>query len=1021
MIHRLRFINLALAVVMVFGALGFIPKYVSAATPTELFISEYIEGSGYNKAIEIYNGTGSPLDLSTGGYNIQIFFNGNDTAILTIYLTGTVTDGDVFVIANTNSTNPADPAILAEADLISSASFFNGDDAVVIRKGTTIIDVIGQIGFDPGDEWGTGLTSTKDNTLRRMSTICMGDPDGSNAFDPSVEWVGFSQNTFDGLGSHTANCGVTPSEPILVINEIDYDQPSTDTTEFIEIKNVGAGSADLNEYSLQFVNGAAGGAAQYQLFALPTVSLAAGDYFVLCANAATVANCDLDVSPDTNLIQNGDPDAVALLFGTTIIIDTVSYEGNTASPYTEVSGDGLDDPGAVGSISRCPDGTDTNQNNVDFVFTATITPGAENSCPLPPPLEVCGNLFTPIYEVQGSGASSPLVGTEVAIEGVVVGDFQNNALPDNGDLNGFHIQDPISDGDPTTSDGVFVYAPGGIDVTVGDGVRVRGSVSEYNGMTEITASQMWVCSSGNSIAPTTLSLPVASVDDFEAYEGMLVTFLQDLYISEYFNFDRYGEIVLTSTRHLTPTAQYEPGSQEVFDAMQAYILDRILVDDGRTTQNPDPASHPNGSDFTLDNLFRGGDLVTNLTGVLDYGYNLYRIQPTQGADYTAVNLRTETPDIIEGDLKVASFNVLNYFLDIDYGVDYCGPSGNMECRGADTIEELERQRAKILAALSDIEADIFGLMEIQNDEDESVADLVAGLNEITGTDTYTYIHTGFIGTDAIKVALIYKPGSVTPVGNYAILDSTVDPRFIDTLNRPVLAQTFKDNLTNETFTVAVNHLKSKGSACDVDPDLGDGAGNCNLTRKAAAEALVDWLANNAIFPNVKNYLIIGDLNSYDKEDPIDVIKAGPDGIIGTKDDYLDTMYEYRGEYAYGYVFDGQIGYLDYAMANLDMASNIVDVNFWHINADEADLINYDLDFKLPAQVELYAPDAYRSSDHDPVIISLIFGKITICHATGGKSSPYIEVTVRINSMQGHDKHKGDIIPMPVGGCPTTRP
>ena len=172
--------------------------------------------------------------------------------------------------------------------------------------------------------------------------------------------------------------------------------------------------------------------------------------------------------------------------------------------------------------------------------------------------------FTPIYDVQGNGAASPLVGTEVAIEGVVVGDFQNNGSPDNGDLNGFHVQDPTGDGDAATSDGVFVFAPGGIDVSVGDAVRVRGTVSEFNGLTEITASQIWSCSTGISLpAATVLSLPVTSVDDFEPYEGMSVTFPQALVISEYFNFDRFGEIVLTSERNLTPTAEFEPGRRRV--------------------------------------------------------------------------------------------------------------------------------------------------------------------------------------------------------------------------------------------------------------------------------------------------------------------------------------------------------------------------------------------------------------------------------------------------------------------------
>lgn len=596
----------------------------------------------------------------------------------------------------------------------------------------------------------------------------------------------------------------------------------------------------------------------------------------------------------------------------------------------------------------------------DYVFSFTL-------------ISVCGDDFTPIYEIQGSGMSTPLAGQVVSTEGVVIGDFQEGK-------DGFFIQDPVGDGDSSTSDGIFVYAPSSIDVAVGDHVRVMGTASEYWGLTQIgSVINIMVCNTGLPLPePVELSLPVSSVDDFEPYEGMLVTFPQALVISEYYNFDRYGEIVLTSTRHMTPTALYEPGPDAIA-AAQTYLLDSITLDDGRSTQNPDPAIHPNGLEFTLDNLFRGGDLVANVTGVMDYGFDLYRIQPTQGADYTSVNLRTDQPYIIEGDIKVASFNVLNYFTTIDTGAWICGPSGDMECRGADDANELERQRAKILSAISIIDADVVGLIEIENDRpgpapDYAVADLVQGLNDLMGAGTYNFIPTGVIGTDAIKLALIYKPAKVTPIGDYAILDSSIDARFLDNFNRPVLAAAFKDNLSEEAFTVAVNHFKSKGSSCAAigDPDLGDSAGNCNLTRLAAAQALVDWLATDPTGSGMNNFLIIGDLNSYDKEDPIDAIKAGPDGILGTGDDYFDLIYEYLGEYAYSYVFDGQIGYLDYAMANVNFAQYIDDVTIWHINADEPDLIDYDTTFKQPAQQAIYAPDAYRSSDHDPVIITLTF-------------------------------------------------
>ena len=151
------------------------------AASGDLFISEVVEGSTNNKALEIFNDTDAPIDLAAQGYNVQMFFNGSATAGLTINLAGTLADDDVFVLAHAS----ADPAILAVADQTNGAGWFNGDDAVVLRKGTDVIDVVGQIGFDPGTEWGTGLTSTADNTLRRKATVTDGDLNGADVFDPA--------------------------------------------------------------------------------------------------------------------------------------------------------------------------------------------------------------------------------------------------------------------------------------------------------------------------------------------------------------------------------------------------------------------------------------------------------------------------------------------------------------------------------------------------------------------------------------------------------------------------------------------------------------------------------------------------------------------------------------------------------------------------------------------------------------------------------------------------------------------
>ncbi|HEV8581733.1 MAG TPA: lamin tail domain-containing protein [Thermoanaerobaculia bacterium] len=197
------------------AALGLVPALQAA--PTELFFSEYIEGSSNNKALEIYNGTGGAINLATGGYSIQMYFNGSVVATLTISLTGTVANGDVYVVAQ----SLASPVILAQADQTNGSGWFNGDDAVVLRKGTTIIDVIGQIGFDPGTEWGSGVTSTADNTLRRKTTVMAGDPNGGDAFNPAAEWNGFATDTFNGLGCHpgdiTGSCAPVQEKEIFEI------------------------------------------------------------------------------------------------------------------------------------------------------------------------------------------------------------------------------------------------------------------------------------------------------------------------------------------------------------------------------------------------------------------------------------------------------------------------------------------------------------------------------------------------------------------------------------------------------------------------------------------------------------------------------------------------------------------------------------------------------------------------------------------------------------------------------------
>ncbi|MCC6986379.1 MAG: ExeM/NucH family extracellular endonuclease [Anaerolineales bacterium] len=788
---------------------------------------------------------------------------------------------------------------------------------------------------------------------------------------------------------------LTVQEPIaIVINEILADPDATNgdangdgavnTTndEFVEIVNNEPSSLDISGWTLS------DGVSVRHTFPANTVIPASCSIVVFAAGTptGTFGHSLVQTSSTGQLGLNNTGDTVTLNNGA---VDVASYV------YGSEGGDNQ-------SLTRDPDVT-----GADPLVKHTTATGSGGALFSPGTL-IGGSQFAgcpaelKIHNVQGNGAASPLVGQTVIVTGVVVGDFQDGASGTNGDFNGFHIQeeDADADADPLTSEGIFVFdgSSPAVNVAIGDLVQVQGVVSEFNTLTEITSfTGVTVLNSGNPL-PTaaTVSLPVTAVTDFEAYEGMRVTFPQALVISEYFNFDRFGEIVLTSERHLTPTAEFEPGSPEQQQAVQDFLLDKITLDDGRSVQNPDPALHPNGNVFDLSNLFRGGDTVANVTGVMDYAAGSYRIQPTQGGDYANANPRQAAPDDVDGRLRIASMNTLNFFLTLDTtnsdsGPGPCGGNQNLDCRGADANQPLEftRQRDKLLAALVGLNADVIGLNELENTPGvdplgDPANGIVAGLNATFGAGTYAYINTGVIGTDAIRVGLVYKTTSVAPVGNFEILDSTDDPLFLDTKSRPSLAQTFEEIATGERFTVVVNHFKSKGSACtDVgDPDLGDGQGNCSQTRKNAAIALVNWLAADPTNSGDPDFLIMGDLNSYDKEESIDEIRAGG---------FTDLAFQFHGEDAYSYVFDGQTGYLDYALANNSLLGQVTGMTDWHINSDEPDLIDYDTSFKGPNQDAIYAADPYRSSDHDPVIVGL--NLLPQCH--GKNATVYVDENGKI--------------------------
>ena len=362
--------------------------------------------------------------------------------------------------------------------------------------------------------------------------------------------------------------------------------------------------------------------------------------------------------------------------------------------------------------------------------------------------------------------ASPLDGTTVEIEGVVVGDFQTGA-----GLSGFFVQeeDTDIDADPATSEGIFVYdgATPAVDVNVGDLVRVAGEVDEYWDLTEITnVSAVLVCGAAPPATPANVTLPVAAVTDLERYEGMFVNFTQTLIATETYSQGHYGEVHLSVPNRLdTPTNVVLPGAAAI--ALQDLNdRSRIQMDDGTTAADPIPVPYI-GAGGTL----RLGDMLPSLTGCMSYAFEAYEVHPTVAPTFSRVNFRNATPMGVGGSFKVASFNVLNYFVTLDDSGPICGPVGGQDCRGADNAAEFTRQRDKIISALVAMDADVVGLIEIENHPtDAAIQDLVNGLNAVMGAGTYDYVPTGPIGDDAIKLGFIYKPGTTALSGAHAVLD-----------------------------------------------------------------------------------------------------------------------------------------------------------------------------------------------------------------------------------------------------------
>ncbi len=695
------------------------------------------------------------------------------------------------------------------------------------------------------------------------------------------------------------------------------------------------------------------------------------------------------------LVTGDDPvvlDAAAPTGGR--LVDLVGYgsaevhEGTDAAPALS----------STTSASRDAQGTDTDDNAADLTAgePAPVGTGGEQE-PEPPagPVEIA--------DIQGTGSASPLAGREVTTRGVVTALYP-------GSLDGFYLQTggtgAGADETEGASDAVFVYGGGDFEgggLALGDSVEVTGTVAEFRGSTQVAVDDAGIAAVAPALDPVTplaAAYPTTEADR-EAHEGELLAPTDELTVTNVFSTNRYAEIGLaTGDRPLIqPTEVADAQGTEDEEVAADNAARAVTLDDGATTDFL-PFGGGAIQDTPLpwlskDNPIRVGasaELVAPV--VLEQRFGTWRFQPQEqvtdeGRDVAAFedtrpeNLR---PADVGGDLRLGTFNVLNYFdttgsqFEDDGGsctyyldreddpvtVNSCTPDGP---RGAAELGDLRRQQQKIVTAINTMDADIVSLEEIENsvkligetDRDGALRTLVQALNEDAGTRRWAFVPSPdpadlppVAEQDVIRTAFIYDPTAVSTVGAPEVL---VGSAAFASAREP-LAQAFKPAGTGrlDAFAVVVNHFKSKGSGTP-DPD---GQGNANDERVAQAEALAGFAKQFAVDRDTRKVFLTGDFNAYSQEDPMQVLYG--EGFAQVESDT-------PGEYSYS--FSGLSGSLDHVLASPAAEAMVTGADIWETNANESVAFQYSR--RNYNVTPFFAPDVFAASDHNPEVVGLSTG------------------------------------------------
>jgi predicted extracellular nuclease len=890
---------------LVLGGAGIAP---AQAVSTELFFSEYIEGTSNNKALELFNGTGAPVDLGAGGYAVRMHFNGNPVAGLTIDLNGTIAPGDVFVLAHSS----ADPAILAQADQTNGAGWFNGDDAVVLTKGAAddVVDVIGQVGFDPGAEWGAGLTSTADNTLRRKSGIAAGDTNGTDPFDPAAEWDGFATNTFDGLGVHVSGGDaapvVTSTSPANGAIEVAFGADVT--VNFSEPVAAAAGWYVIS-CSTSGVHTAtqSGGPQSYTLN--PDADFSEGESCTVTIDAAKVTDLDPDDPPDEMAARQ------SFTFTTILPVTQIGQVQGAAhlAPY-------------VGQAVK-----------VEGIVTARRTAGGRGVWVQDPTPDASTATSEGIF-VFTNAAPMAQIGSLVRVIGSV-SEFRPGADPDNLTI----TQINASNANVTTlSNGNELPAP----TVLGLGGRMPP--------TEVIDDD----GAGNVETGGVFDPAGDAIDFYESLEGMTLQVNDGSVVGPTRSF---GEITLLPDGGAWSTGLRTPRGGILLGGYLDPNPERITVDDEILRDLAPPPRPPKAMpDMTV-----GDELSSSIVGPLDYSFSNYKIQATTTPTFDSGGLVREMTDAPTAEqVSFGTFNVEN-LAGTDPPAKYVGLATLI-------VDNLRAPDVLGIEEVQDNDGVAGGTASTVVDASVAWTRLIAAI-QAAGGPTYQYrqidpvddqdggapggnIRVGFLFRTDRGVTFIDRPGGsptteTTVVGKKHKPELSTSPgrigtqsdAFIDT--RKSLAAEFE--VRGRTVFAIVNHFSSKG---DDQPLFGPAQPPMRISeiaRHGQAQVVNDFVDAILAKDDQATIVVLGDINDFEFSETTSILEGG---VLTS---LVNTL---PSNERYSYVFEGNSQVLDQIL----LSDRLLQLPY----RPAYDVVHLNSEFA----------DAIQASDHEPSVVRLRFGE-----------------------------------------------